>query len=120
RPVVRVAAAPTLWHGEQRYSWQLLPRRAVLDVTAELHASPPASFVEWEMPAGIAVDGVDGPGLRYWSKTGTRLQVWLDEPRDTVELHWHGGSARANEAARFDAPAIRLNQADVTTKLKIT
>lgn len=119
RGVVRVTPVDADWRGTQSFAWRLRSRHADLTATATLTARQPGGLAVWEMPPALTVEEVSGEGVRYWSKTGSRLQVWWDAPRRTAEITWRATVNRSSPTARFDVPVIRLSQSDMTTTLTV-
>jgi hypothetical protein len=80
-------------HGEQRVAWSVGPGRAELSAVGRWVDVPVPGLLQWEVPVGIHLDEVRAPNLRSWSRTGSRLQIWLDsadqmpaEPGIVVQL----------------------------------
>jgi hypothetical protein len=68
----------------QDLTWFVGPQQAQLRATAKLKAPlRDLALVEWEIPAEVMVADVRGPEIRGWSRTASRLQVWLQ--RSTAE-----------------------------------
>jgi hypothetical protein len=58
--------------------WRLGPERVELHAIARLKAPPEElMLVEWEVPAEVEVGDLRGPNVRSWSRTGSRLQAWV-------------------------------------------
>src|SRR5262249_49927723 len=100
-PMLRLALTPPAPKGlgEQRLMWKVGPGRAELAATARWTNLPVAGLLQWEVPAGIKLEEVRGANLRSWSRSGSRLQVWLDGadqmPNEQgVVLHLTGWLAR--------------------------
>jgi hypothetical protein len=68
---------PSQTHGVQGITWTVTRQRAEFVLSIRLTA-PDQDFVlgEWDIPKGVNVDEVSGVGIRSWSQTGSRLQVW--------------------------------------------
>jgi hypothetical protein len=55
-------------------------------VTAAPNPSPGLGLVEWEVPESVAVASVTGSDVRGWSRSGSRLQAWLQNSARSAEL----------------------------------
>jgi len=125
---VRLSISPPVMMGTQEVTWRVGPRQA--DLRAVVRLTAPAGdlpLIEWEVPADVAVTRVGGRGrrepVRHWSRTGTRVQVWLDRTPGGTEVELSGWKELVPEAdgARFDLPSVRLLSADVpTTAVRLT
>jgi hypothetical protein len=60
----------------QTIEWLIGPRTTVR-ATARWSNLPNVGLVEWEIPATVQIDSIQGEGLSHWSRTGTRLQAWF-------------------------------------------
>jgi hypothetical protein len=69
--------APT-GRGDQDLTWRVGPGRAELWASAKWPDPPPSGLLEWHVPADVTVVELRGPGVRSWSRAGSRVQVWLD------------------------------------------
>jgi len=109
-PLLRLEpVASAAWRGTPEVRWRLHGLRAEVSGTAKMVAvRGPTPVVEWEIPAPVAITEVTGDDVVAWSRFGNRLQIWLDQPREAVRVHWHGAVNRPEPAARFDVPAARL------------
>lgn len=119
-PQIRVrvsGAAP--WRGTTDLEWRLAPKFAEITATATVTATlTPRPWLEWEVPAGMTVLGVEAPGLVDWSRTGDRLLIWLDRPRVNATVRWFGRAPRAADSGRWDVPMVR--PVDTEGALRIT
>jgi hypothetical protein len=112
----------------QEVSWHVEGRQAVLRATARLTgAGSDVALVEWEVPADVTVKRVGGRDGRdpewRWSRSGTRVQAWLDRPAASAEVDLEGWKDLVPEGdgARFDLPGVRLLAAEaVTTAVRLT
>lgn len=94
---------------EQEVFWNVRTQLADFRATAELtDAEGLASPLEWDVPAGVILASVSGAEVRSSSRTGSRLQVWLNRPvrKSTIQLTGWVPRGPAN-ATRFELPCIR-------------
>jgi hypothetical protein len=62
----------------QELAWSLAAGRIDLHAAGRLTAPPEQLMLtEWDVPIEVTVTNVSGPSLRSWSRTGSRIQVWL-------------------------------------------
>jgi hypothetical protein len=79
-PLLRLKLTPltTASTGALNATWRLRKSQAELQATAKfISPSGELGLVEWEVPPEIGIFTVGGPQVRSWSRTGSRLQVWL-------------------------------------------
>src|SRR5262249_44078134 len=76
RPAKRAAT------GEQRIRWVVGPQQADLEATATWIGLRGAGLVEWDIAEAVNILDVRGHNVRSWSRTGSRLQIWLDRNVD--------------------------------------
>jgi hypothetical protein len=91
-------------------SWRISPRQAMLRATAKVTA-PDASLalVEWELPAALQLIEVTGSQMHHWTRSGPRIQVWLQKPVSEITLQLTGWLPRSpKEQALFNLPALRV------------
>jgi hypothetical protein len=76
----------------QRVSWHVLhASQADLAVVAHFRASGrPLSLIEWDVPESVKDVDVSGADVRAWSRTGSRLQVWLTRPCAQTDVRLSG------------------------------
>lgn len=79
----------------QRVSWHVLhASQADLAVAAHFRASGrPLSLIEWDVPESVKDIDVSGADVRAWSRTGSRLQVWLSRPCAQTSVRLAGWQA---------------------------
>jgi len=137
-PFLQVAlrvTAPVI-RGSQKVAWDVGARQADLRAVARLTAPGGAgltapggnlSLVEWEVPADVVVTRVGGRDRRepvwHWSRSGTRVQAWLDRTAGSAEVELNGWKELVpdKDGARFDLPEVRLLTAPVeTTWVRLT
>jgi hypothetical protein len=70
------------------------------------------ALVEWDVqlaPPQLTVLAVAGRGVRSWSQTGRRVQIWLEQGMDTVKLELTARLAPLpGKEGTLDVPALRL------------
>jgi hypothetical protein len=79
-PLLRLKLTPlkTAATGLLNVAWRLRKNQAELQAMAKLNSSSgELGLVEWEVPLELGIISVSGPQVRNWSRTGSRLQVWL-------------------------------------------
>ena len=96
--VVRFSPLEAVGEATLEASWQLRSQQADLALRATLKAARPAGFalVDWNIPESVTIAGVSGPDVRSWSRSGNRMQVWLQKNVTATELSltgWWVGSA---------------------------
>jgi hypothetical protein len=94
----------------QEISWRIAPRQAVLRASAKI-TSPDnnLALLEWEIPAGLQVIEVAGSQVQRWTRSGARIQVWLQKPTGEATLQLTGWLPRSSkEPAQFAIPLVRL------------
>src|SRR5262249_43232083 len=81
-PGLRLALRPPAptGRGEQDVTWRVGPGRADLRALAKWTEVPTSGLLEWQVPADVSILELRGQGLRSWSRSGDRLQIWLDRP----------------------------------------
>jgi hypothetical protein len=91
-PLVLVRLAPQQAAGEAQLdvSWRLRSQQADLTLKSTVTAVPNRplglSLVEWEVPESVTVSNVMGAEVRNWSRSGSRVQAWLQSSARTAEL----------------------------------
>jgi hypothetical protein len=108
------SAASGLEHVEVD-TWKVGPRQANLTSVAQLTAAQRTfQFVEWNVAAALAGVEVSGPEVRTWSRTGGRVQVWLQRPCDRAELKltaWQplpASQENKESVSLFNLPALGI------------
>jgi hypothetical protein len=134
-PTLRLRLAPRPPHAQcsQDLAWQVGAGQAEVRARVRLSGDEELTLAEAQVPAGLAVTRVTGPEVRYWSRTGSRLQVWLTRSLGEVTFEVQGWRARRAEdrpkAAEggapaewsFALPALRwLAAATTTTRVSLT
>jgi hypothetical protein len=107
---------------EHDFHWHLGPRQADLRATARLsNPDEDLPLLEWHLPAAVTLAEVAGPDVRGWSRTGDRLQVWLQRTAAETTVTFSGWLPRPDAAAAFALPVVRcLSAADQVTRLRLT
>jgi hypothetical protein len=117
--ILRAPPAPV--RCRQDVTWQVGPRQAGLRATATVTGldNVPLSFVEWEVPGGLALAEVSGPNVRSWTASGSRLLVWLQKPVNETTVQLSGWLPRPREGGRFDLPLVRVEGRSLATTLRV-
>ncbi|MCI0638520.1 MAG: hypothetical protein L0Y72_03035 [Gemmataceae bacterium] len=73
----------------------------------------PLALVELSIPPSVTLAEVRGVGLKQWSRSGARVQIWLQQPKKQVSLEWTGWVALPQKASvrRFDLPSVGVRNA---------
>jgi hypothetical protein len=101
--------------------WRIGPRRAEAEIAARVTVpGGHVALVEWSVPAAVTVSDVRGPDVHCWSRTGSRLQVWLAKPTAEATMQVIGFVTRPVPAGRFDVPTIRPRTASFGGALRLT
>jgi hypothetical protein len=122
--IVKLEAPTAQVEAGQDLGWRIGPQHA--DLHAELQLNAPDSdlaLVEWLVPESVTVARVTGPHVRSWSRSGTRLQVWLQRSVAATELQlvgWWLPPAGGTRLTHFDLPRLLPVAATVTTHLRLT
>ena len=104
--------------GVQDILWQVGPRSAQLQNAVHLKGIEDSLlWVEWDVPAEVAIADVVGKDVRNWSRTGSRVQVWLQRAVSETSLMMIGSLPRSPEesTAPFHIPCITLRGAEPAT-----
>jgi hypothetical protein len=122
RVVLKPAPLPV--QATQDLLWQIGPDRVELQATARLTvAQPGLSLVEWDVPGPLRVSELAGPDVRTWSRSGNRVQVWLNRPATetlvtlTGSIPWPG--VTSGQVAKLDLPGLQLANVTTTTKVVV-
>ncbi len=122
-----LALQPSWPQVRQDIHWHIRPQSA--DVRATLHLTSAAEdilFVDWEVPAAVTVTEVSGLHVRYWTRFGDRVQVWLQQPRKDTTVTLAGWltdlkTAPPVRSANLNLPCLRVPAAAATvTQLRLT
>jgi hypothetical protein len=108
---LNLQAPSALGHYTQEITWQVGPRQAEVHATAQVTApGDGVSLVEWEIPTEVVLADLRGPDVWTWSRTGSRVQVWLQRSPAQTTLALTGWVRRRSEqpAAPFSLPCLRL------------
>ncbi|HLJ98123.1 MAG TPA: hypothetical protein VKU02_33495 [Gemmataceae bacterium] len=95
----------------QDLTWYLSPEQANLHVRAILTAAQKdLTLVEWEVPTPVLVTDVRGTEVRSWSRSGSRLQIWLQRALAETTLEWTGSLPRPvnQPRAAFELPCLAV------------
>lgn len=101
----------------QSIRWIVGPGRAAVEATGYWNEPTVPGFVEWDIPANVAISDIQGAGLRHWSRRGARLQAWFDrdagDANAPINLQLTGWLARPSQADQnaktpFVAPTFSL------------
>ena len=116
--------APLPVQAKQDLLWQIGPDRVELQATARLTAAQPGlPLVEWEVPSQLRVSELAGPDVRTWSRSGNRVQVWLNRVATetlvtlTGSMPWPG--VTSGQVAKLDLPGLKLANATTSSKVVV-
>jgi hypothetical protein len=105
--------APPRVEGNQQITWRVGGDEAEFEAVAQLTA--PASdltLVEWDVPEQLTVVRISGTELSSWSRTGSRVQAWLDGRRRNATLLMAGRMKRPGlkpgGSSEFQLPCLQL------------
>jgi hypothetical protein len=109
----------------QDLAWRAGPQQ--VDLRAALRVTAPQgdlTFVEWEVPETVTVTQVSGLEVRSWSRSGSRVQVWLRRSVAATELQlsgWWLPPTAPIAAYRFELPRLEVHPAqEQTTLVRLT
>jgi hypothetical protein len=79
------------------------------------------ALVEWEVPAAVALTEVSGPDVRNWSRSGSRVQIWLQRSvtQTTVEVSGWMPRSKEQSPAHFRLPRLYFPGAAQTTFVRL-
>jgi hypothetical protein len=98
-------------------AWQVAAGHLDLEASARVTAAADEaagsaegfSLVEWEVPPAVTIAQVSGTDVFRWGRSGSRLQVWLREPRKQADLRLGGWVPLvAGRAGTLTPPCVRL------------
>jgi hypothetical protein len=107
---LQVTVQPARAQVDQQLRWLVDRQFADLEATLKLTASEETAVVEWEVPAPVTVARLTGADVRHWSRTGSRIQVWLLQPRKTTTIQlsgWLNLPPKTSDSATFALPCLR-------------
>jgi hypothetical protein len=109
-PFVQLELRPwqSLAQCAQNLTWKVSPTHATLDAVAKL-ALPGSNliFIEWLIPESVRALDLTGPGIRYWSQSGSRIEIWLERPVAAAEFHLRATAAcQTGSSPRFVLPTV--------------
>jgi hypothetical protein len=115
-PVVqlRLDPLPLRAHARENFTWLIERSRAELQASTTIDSpANDISLVEWDVAAEVHVTDVSGPNIRSWSRSGNRLQAWLEESVREATLSLSGWSTHAGALPSngFNLPPIRCTSA---------
>jgi hypothetical protein len=121
-PVIRLRATPVPRpRTTTDVHWHIQSHEAELKATARITADAAQfALVEWDVPSAVVITDVRGPEIHRWSRTGSRLQVWLTRPSGEATISVTGAIVRSTEGARFDVPFVRPRAVAVGGTLRVT
>jgi hypothetical protein len=111
---LNLTLVPAKGHAKQDVKWTVYREFADLSLSCDLNSSHgDLTILELEVPPTITLASVDGPAVRTWSRSGSLVQVWLQEPlkKTAVRLRgWtlHPAPKGASPVGRFSLPYVRL------------
>jgi len=119
-PLLRLALTAPKSHilGVQDIVWRIGPRSVQLQNAVHLKGIEDGLlWVEWEVPAEVAIADIVGKDVRNWSRTGSQVQAWLQRALSETSLTMIGSLPRKPEesTAPFHIPCITLRGAEPAT-----
>jgi hypothetical protein len=122
QPLLQVRLRPAALGArvEQQFTWRIGPSLAEFSATAYV-ADPNGdlALLEWDVPLDLVITTVRGPDIQSWSKTGSRLQVWLRGSSLKAQVRMTG--YRSTTEGRFRLPSLpMLSAASSTTTVRLT
>ena len=92
----------------QEVAWKVGQRQATVRAAAKLTGAD-LSLVQWEIPGPLAVVEVSGQHVHHWTRSGGRIQVWLQRPVTETTLQLIGWLPRPpQEQSQFNLPPLRI------------
>src|SRR5262249_5773484 len=84
---LQLQTSPGKTQATQEVVWQVGNLQAEVQATVRVTgAGSDLILMEWEVPAAVEVVQVSGKVVRHWSRSDTRLQVWLSRGPPDFEL----------------------------------
>jgi hypothetical protein len=88
---VRLAVPAARVQAVQDVTWRIGPQQAEFRLGARLTAlNEDLVYLEWEAPAAETITSVSGPDIHHWTRSGARLQVWLQRTLAATEVQIAG------------------------------
>jgi hypothetical protein len=126
-PLLQLKLTPltTAATGGLNVTWRLRKSQAELQATAKINSpSGELGLVEWEVPPELGIFTVTGPQVRSWSRTGSRLQVWLKGLVGETTLQLTGwiplGEEKEDRGSRIEDRGSNRKGADNPIKDKLS
>ncbi|HXG11796.1 MAG TPA: hypothetical protein VNK04_18720 [Gemmataceae bacterium] len=115
-PLLRLELSipPAAVRAVQDITWRVSHQQAEFRATARLTApKEDLALVEWDVPAAVeTITGVSGPDVHHWTRSGSRVQVWLRRSVGSTEVQLAGWMplrpGPKGGPTRFPLPAVRL------------
>jgi hypothetical protein len=118
--------ASTRVEGNQQITWRVGSEDAEFEAVIRL-AAPDGdlTLVEWDVPEQVSITRLSGNELSGWSRTGSRLQAWMDNPRTSATLEMAGRMKRSRvkpgNPVEFQLPCLQLlSAAGVENWIRLT
>jgi hypothetical protein len=115
KPMIRLSMAPRRISSMHSTNWKIGPSRATCEWEGTITASGERlGWIEWDVPAEIAITDVHGEDIATWSRSGRRLQAWLKRPVEETRVRWQGIVQRSSvndsggSGRSFEVPFARL------------
>jgi hypothetical protein len=111
---VELSASGATINSLQTLEWRIGPRQADLTLSARVESSERGLFLlEWEVPESVRGVEVAGADVRSWSRSGSRVQVWLQRTVPSTRLTlsgWQPLDEPRKKPKLTEHPQLRLPQ----------
>ena len=99
------------------FHWNLTASVAEWTGTLNLQGGGAAlTFLEWHLPADVALTEILGPNLHQWSRQSAAVQLWFREPQRQTVLQLKGYrplTSSGKNGSRFQLPPLHFVGANV-------
>jgi len=92
----------------QTQSWTVDTRFSDVKASIAVSGAEDIGLVECTVPVGIHVSWIHGVPIHHWSRTGERIQVWLQNSQKSATLHLEGWKSNESPATSSKAGLVRI------------